>query len=328
MSHVRQSALAPPPGLQSSFRGSPNRPQFSAMDQQQMPNYEERKDEGFDLGGSKVDINAEMFQKLDIEGRNDETGQHPSPPLEEEIEEKQIPFDEQVIPTIQKKNPNESKVVEEGGEGAQEEEAKVEEISPENMKYAEPLIPILGEEVVKKMFSRPWTIREEGLKEAEEIIKGQANDQAVFMAAISLSSQAMGDKILQIIQRGLSILHTTLKSSTSQLESGSAQNSCFNQIFLRLGDNNPRIKAKAEEILFMMAGHPSFGAQIVCQHITKGHGKKSTSSLRHIVGKMQLLHKILEKYPIKEHGINHTPVIEFGMFGLKHSHQDVRASAF
>ena len=48
------------------------------------------------------------------------------------------------------------------------------------MKNAESLIPIFGEDVVKKMFSRPWAIREEGLKECEEIIKKSGNDQSVF----------------------------------------------------------------------------------------------------------------------------------------------------
>lgn len=44
------------------------------------------------------------------------------------------------------------------------------------MKYAEPLIPIFGESVVKKMFSRPWQAREEGLKECEEIVRKEGND--------------------------------------------------------------------------------------------------------------------------------------------------------
>jgi len=44
------------------------------------------------------------------------------------------------------------------------------------MKYAEGLIPVFGEEVVKKMFSRPWAIREEGLKECEEIVKKNGNE--------------------------------------------------------------------------------------------------------------------------------------------------------
>ena len=48
------------------------------------------------------------------------------------------------------------------------------------MKYAEPLIPVFGEEVVKKMFSRPWVSREEGLKDCEEIVKKTGNEQPVF----------------------------------------------------------------------------------------------------------------------------------------------------
>ena len=57
-----------------------------------------------------------------------------------------------------------------GDGGNEHDEGKVEDISPENMKNAEGLIPIFGEDVVKKMFSRPWVTREEGLKECEEIV--------------------------------------------------------------------------------------------------------------------------------------------------------------
>jgi hypothetical protein len=52
----------------------------------------------------------------------------------------------------------------------------VEEISPENMKYAEALIPVFGEEVVRKMFSRPWATRDEGLKACEDHVKRNGND--------------------------------------------------------------------------------------------------------------------------------------------------------
>ncbi len=137
----------------------------------------------------------------------------------------------------------------------------------------------------------------------------------------------MGDKILQIISRGLSIMSTTLSAAKGQMEPGSSQNALFNQIFIRLGDNNPRIKNKAEETLFAMAGHPSFGAQQVTYYITKAQNKKS-NSLKHILGKMNLLNKILQKYSIKEHSISPSHCIEFGLFGLKHQNQDVRAGGF
>lgn len=63
------------------------------------------------------------------------------------------------------------------------------------MMYAEALIPVFGEDIVKKMFSRPWAIREEGLKACEEVIKRNGNDQATFQAGLSASGQALGDKI-------------------------------------------------------------------------------------------------------------------------------------
>jgi hypothetical protein len=162
-----------------------------------------------------------------------------------------------------------------GEGGGDQEEGKVEEISPENMKYAEALIPVFGEDVVKKMFSRPWPTREEGLKECEDIIKKQGNEQSVFQAGLSASGQAMGDKIAQIISRGMSLLQATLKAATAQMEAGSAQTQVYNQLFNRLGDNNARIREKAEEILVQMAGHKSFGASAVCYNITKGQVKKS-----------------------------------------------------
>jgi hypothetical protein len=86
-----------------------------------------------------------------------------------------INYDEQVIPTLNKQHNKNS--AEEGGDpGTEGEEGKVEEISPGNMKYAEALIPVFGEDVVKKMFSRPWAVREEGLKECEEHIRNNGDD--------------------------------------------------------------------------------------------------------------------------------------------------------
>jgi len=65
-----------------------------------------------------------------------------------EIKEPNMPsisYDDQVIPTLskgpQKKGDNDLNA-EGGGDG---EEGKVEEISPENMKYAETLLPVFGE---------------------------------------------------------------------------------------------------------------------------------------------------------------------------------------
>lgn len=133
-----------------------------------------------------------------------------------------VPYDEQVIPTLTK-GPGKKGQTDEGGNdngngggyANEMEENKVEEISPENMKYAEILIPVFGDEIVKKLFQRAWVIREEGLKECEELIKKNGNDQTVFQASLNAAGFSMGDKIANIIQRGMQLLQTTLKAATS-----------------------------------------------------------------------------------------------------------------
>lgn len=83
------------------------------------------------------------------------------------------------------------------------------------MKNAEALIPVFGEETVKKMYQRAWVTREEGLKECEEHVKKNGNDLQVFQSALTAAGQSMGDRVAQIIQRGMSLLQTTLKSCSS-----------------------------------------------------------------------------------------------------------------
>ena len=47
------------------------------------------------------------------------------------------------------------------------------DIAPGMMKFAEPLIPVLGEELVKKIFSSSWATRDEGLKDCEAFVREQ-----------------------------------------------------------------------------------------------------------------------------------------------------------
>lgn len=92
--------------------------------------------------------------------------------------------DELVIPTLLK-NKGEKSLEDYGPDAFPPTDVKVnadggslhDEIAPENMKYAEPMIPIFGEEMVKKMYSkRNWNVRDEGLKLCEDFIKEHLNN--------------------------------------------------------------------------------------------------------------------------------------------------------
>ena len=102
------------------------------------------------------------------------------------------------------------------------------------MKYAEPLIPIFGEEMVKKMYSkRNWNVRDEGLKMCEDFVKENLNSAnpgkvGIFQAALTASGHALDDKIVQVNQRGMSLLQVTLIATEAlQVEPGIAQQLVF-----------------------------------------------------------------------------------------------------
>lgn len=76
------------------------------------------------------------------------------------------------------------------------------------------------------------------------------------------------------------------------------------------------MREKAEELLLMMAGHKSFGPQSVCSNIMKGQVKKSAQfSVKHIQGRLQLMHKVVQKYPVSKHNINYQQCLEYALVG-------------
>ncbi len=57
-----------------------------------------------------------------------------------------------------------------GEEFNEDEELNGEQITPAMMAIAAPLIDVFGEPVIRKVFSRTWNLREQGLAEIEEEI--------------------------------------------------------------------------------------------------------------------------------------------------------------
>ena len=84
-----------------------------------------------------------------------------------------------------------------------------EELSGDNRKAAQPLIDMFGEDVVKKLFSRTWQLKEEGLGEIEdEVLNNQRkyNREDAFVNAVGAVRFTIGDKMAQVIQRSCLLL--------------------------------------------------------------------------------------------------------------------------
>lgn len=83
-------------------------------------------------------------------------------------------------------------------------ELAAEELSGDNRKAAQPLIDMFGEQVVRKLFSRTWQLKEEALGEVEdEVLNNQRkyNREEAFVNAVGAVRFAITDKMAQVIQR-------------------------------------------------------------------------------------------------------------------------------
>lgn len=65
------------------------------------------------------------------------------------------------------------------------------------MEVARPLIQTFGDHVIRKIFSKTWQFREEGLNEIEQMVmSGEVQDEAKgFVNAIGAVRYTIGDKM-------------------------------------------------------------------------------------------------------------------------------------
>lgn len=104
-------------------------------------------------------------------------------PQGREAVQENLNYDSQVIPTLKNKGNNQPQAYPDensGGEGDREEIGgfeNAEEIKLNDLKKAEPLIPMLSEGLVRGLFSKDWGKRDAAIKAlGEEIKKGAKSE--------------------------------------------------------------------------------------------------------------------------------------------------------
>lgn len=86
----------------------------------------------------------------------------------------------------------------------------MEQLNADQRKQAGSLIDYLGEETVRKLFSKTWQNREEGLNEVEDQIMNQNNmqeDQA-FISGVGAVKITIADKMAGVGQKSMNLLST------------------------------------------------------------------------------------------------------------------------
>ena len=257
-------------------------------------------------------------------------------------------IDEQVIPAIRNNNkikefPGDLEGVIGGGINDNNSQ-EADKLTEDNIKFAELLMPVLGEDICKKLFSKTWALREEAMRMIYDDLKGetrstkiiQMNDNnALFIAVIGAISYTVNDKIGQVCQKSMSTLillmeRQPLKISSRNELMGYIENT-INGILEKVGDNNVRIREQAEQSFMAMARNSIVSCNscvnLLVKQSTSTAKNKTINSTRHVIAKLGLLKQIIKEFNINNTDVPFSPVVDYAVKNLENSNADIRTAS-
>lgn len=89
----------------------------------------------------------------------------------------------------------------------------------------------------------------------------QTKGITTFKAGCLAAKRAFQDKIFQVVLKGMSLLEVTLVQHKDVHIEGSyqvLQKDVLKELLIRLGDNNPRLRERAEDLLMQIASMKNY----------------------------------------------------------------------
>lgn len=205
------------------------------------------------------------------------------------------------------------------------------------MKLVENIIDIITERCCEQLFSKNWTLREEGLKFLENelnrptLIKAE-DPGSLFNAIFAAVHFTIGDKIIQVSQRSISLLLTLLAKPSPKFNPKNEMISYIDNVLgvllEKIGDNNPRMKELAENAFLALANNPIITCQNCVNALLRGLEKnKKSASFRHIAGRLTVLLEIVKNFGISNSNVPFQTTVEFAVKNLDHQNPEVRNAA-
>lgn len=214
-------------------------------------------------------------------------------------------FDEMVDDTLNKGNDKR------GNQNEDEEDT----IPANEYSKAEPLIPILGIDLVKLLFSKYWRKKEDGIRMLTEEIKNyphgnllnQFQQDQIITAVTGASSYLLNSTVPQVLMSTLDLLKITFnifKSTNIQgynrQELNNYIDKCLIYMLERVGDSNLKLKERAESTTLELAGSNIVGSKVIFEHVIAGQVKKTqVASAKHISGRLNLLSRMIQNFGVK-----------------------------
>ena len=221
---------------------------------------------------------------------------------------------------------------------------EAEPLTEQAKKLAEPYYTLIELSLLQKLFSKNWVLREAGLNDiSEELDSKQFNlitmteEEKIMVNLTGLVGHLVGDKVAQVSLKAMTVLDDLLKFFPYEITTykslyTSNVDGCIISLMEKIGDNNAKVRAKAEESCVNLAAKGSVALNTFVMHITKqgtsAAAKKAASSTKHVQGKLSLLTQLVKQFGAQNRAATSQGVIDFALNGAKNSNSDIRNAGY
>lgn len=215
-----------------------------------------------------------------------------------------------------------------------------EPLSGQQSKQAEPFLHILTEPIVKRLFSKNWQFREEGLSRIQSELSSSSSSEIfqdlepwqIYSGTLGGIRYTVGDKVSQVSMKAMGLLaylFKVLPPNKSYIRGDGAEyiQSILVLLLEKVGDNNARVRETAEQTYMMMARSDAIGAGPCVQVLLKPVKEKATSQ-KHNLGKLSLLSLVVSEFRIDNSYVPFGPVVEYALSSFGNSNAEIRNAAY
>ena len=230
-------------------------------------------------------------------------------------------------------------------EGHVEKDNIVEEssIPAEYYKIAEPLIPVLSFQIIKQIFSKVWKSNESGFKQLQdEVAKypnsalfGNKSTEEIVVATLGACAFALQNNISQSLIAAMEMIKVIFQKFRNIHPEGNLRidfdkyaNDCIRLLIERIGENNLKLKEKAENTLLEFANYNLIGSRVLFEHLISGQIKKTlANSQKHLIGRYNFLTRLIGNFGYNESEVPLSSIMTYAIKGYKNSQNTVRQAA-
>lgn len=254
-------------------------------------------------------------------------------------QDKAVPHDEQVIPTMAHGKAPGQVLGEDNGEPGEYDPRGPDDFTAQNAKLADPLIGVLGEDICKRLFSRSWQMREEALMKIKTQLEagsgselfGGVDRTQVMTVVLGAIRYTVLDKVSQVSMRSMEVIQTLFDwvGPARTPARGEAQEHIHNilqGLLEKIGDNAVKVRGLTEVAFLTMCRSDVVGCGPAVQLVLKPGGAKA-SSIKHTIGRLALLDKVVSEFKIDNPAVPFQPVVEYALNGYQNSSGEVRTAS-